>query len=146
METTPLKMLIKSSEYDILYSTCGGASMSMMLAAWQTGYKGTTIVSERNILFPPKKSKAKRRLMLLIKKFLFKKATWVTAVSKGVAQECIDILGTKKESTVVVNNPIVNEDLINGKNERLNTNFSAGTIRPFWPLVALNGKKTTILC
>ena len=119
----PLKSLIKNTDYDILYSTCGGASMPMMLAAWQTGYKGTTIVSERNILFPPKKSKAKRRLMLVIKKFLFKKATWVTAVSKGVAQECIDILGTKKATTVVVNNPIVNEDLINGMDEAVEHEF-----------------------
>lgn len=115
----PLKSLIKTGNYDILYSTCGGASMPMMLAAWRTRFKGITVVSERNILFPPKKSKAKRRLMLLVKKFLFKKATWVTAVSKGVAQECIDILGIDKASTLVVNNPIINDDLIKGKKEPL---------------------------
>lgn len=119
----PLRQLIRSTDYDVLYSTCGGASMPMMLAAWREKYKGITVVSERNILFPPKKSKAKRRLMLLIKKFLFKKATWVTAVSEGVAQECIDILGAPKDRTVVVNNPIVNEDLLRGKGEPFENDF-----------------------
>lgn len=119
----PLRQLIKSSDYDMVYSTCGGASMPMMLAVWISRYKGISIVSERNILFPPKKSKAKRRLMLAIKKFLYKKATWVTAVSKGVAQECIDILGTAKSSTIVVNNPIINDDLLKGKEEKLENEF-----------------------
>ena len=92
----PLKKLISESDYDVVYSTCGGASMPMMLAAWLSRYKGITVVSERNILFPPKKSKAKRRLMIFIKAFLYKKATWVTAVSKGVAKECKDILGVNR--------------------------------------------------
>lgn len=121
----PLKKLIRSTNYDVLYSTCGGASMPMMLAAWVSGYRGTTVVSERNVLFPSTKGKTKRRLMLSIKKFLFKKATWVTAVSKGVAQECIDILGIAKDVTLVVNNPIINDDLLKGKQESIdNTSFN----------------------
>ncbi|GAB5522318.1 MAG: glycosyltransferase [Roseivirga sp.] len=119
----PLLKLLKSTDYDVVYSTCGGASMPMMLAAWLGGYKGITVVSERNILFPPKKSKAKRKLMLQIKKFLYKKATWVTAVSKGVAEECVEILGTARDRTRVVNNPIVNDDLLQGKKEPLRNEF-----------------------
>lgn len=110
----PLKKLVTESDYDIVYSTCGGASMPMMLAAWLGGYKGITVVSERNILFPPKKSKAKRRLMILIKAFLYKKATWVTAVSKGVAKECENILGVRPSHIRVVYNPIVNNALLEG--------------------------------
>jgi glycosyltransferase involved in cell wall biosynthesis len=119
----PLMKLVNSSDYDILYSTCGGASMPMMLAAILARYRGITVVSERNILFPPKKSKTKRRLMLLFKKILYQKATWVTAVSKGVQQECIEILGTPKASTIVVNNPIINDDLLLGKEEKLENDF-----------------------
>lgn len=119
----PIKRLITSSDYDMLYSTCGGASMPMMLAARFAKYKGITIVSERNILIHPNKSQSKRRLMLSIKQFLYKKATWVTAVSKGVARECIEILGTDRQRTVVVNNPIINDDLLEGKEEKLENEF-----------------------
>lgn len=120
---TPLLKLFKSTDYDVLYSTCGGASMPMMLAVWLARYKGITVVSERNILFPPNKSKGKRKLMLRIKKWLYKKATWVTAVSEGVAKECMEILGTTSERTLVVNNPIVNDDLLQGKEQPVGNEF-----------------------
>ncbi|PIQ48598.1 MAG: hypothetical protein COW03_09450 [Cytophagales bacterium CG12_big_fil_rev_8_21_14_0_65_40_12] len=119
----PLKRLLKTSDYDILYSTCGGASMPMMLAVLLAKYRGVTVVSERNILFPPNKSKLKRRLMLLLKSVLYKRATWVTAVSKGVAEECIQGLGLSHARVVVVNNPIINEDLVLGKDEILENTF-----------------------
>ncbi len=119
----PLRRAIISSKYDVIYSTCGGASMPMMLAIWLSGFKGVSVVSERNILFPPKKNKLKRRLMLGIKKFLYEKATWITAVSKGVAEECVQILGTSKNKTIVVNNPIINSDLLEGKEEELDNEF-----------------------
>ncbi|WP_339606484.1 glycosyltransferase [uncultured Roseivirga sp.] len=119
----PLKRLIVEGDYDVVYSTCGGASMPMMLAAWLSGYKGITVVSERNILFPPKKSKAKRRLMIFIKAFLYKKATWVTAVSKGVAIECKDILGVPSSRIRVVHNPIVNKTLLDGARKKVDHPF-----------------------
>lgn len=119
----PLKKVIESSEYDVIYSTCGGASMPMMLAIWISGFKGVSVVSERNILFPPKKNKSKRRLMLIVKRFLYKKATWVTAVSKGVAEECVKVLNTLENNTIVVNNPIINDDLLDGKQEPFNNEF-----------------------
>jgi glycosyltransferase involved in cell wall biosynthesis len=119
----PLKKLIAQREYDIVYSTCGGASMPMMLAAWLGNFRGITVVSERNILFPPKKSKAKRQLMIMIKSFLYKKATWVTAVSQGVAKECEEILGVKNTQIKVVNNPIVNSALLNGSQEKVQHPF-----------------------
>ncbi|WP_323758228.1 glycosyltransferase [Roseivirga sp.] len=119
----PLKKLISESDYDVVYSTCGGASMPLMLAAWLGRFKGVTVVSERNILFPPKKSKAKRRLMILIKAFLYKKATWVTAVSQGVAIECSNILGVKSERIKVVYNPIVNKTLLEGARDEIKHPF-----------------------
>lgn len=119
----PLKKLISESDYDVVYSTCGGASMPMMLAAWLSGYKGITVVSERNILFPPKKGKAKRKLMIFIKTLLYKKANWVTAVSKGVAIECKDILGVPSSRIRVVHNPIVNKTLLEGTREKVEHPF-----------------------
>jgi len=115
----PLKKLIAESDYDVIYSTCGGASMPMMLAAWLGSFKGITVVSERNILFPPNKSKTKRRLMIIIKAFLYKKATRVTAVSKGVAKECEEILGIAPNRIKVVYNPIVNNGLLKGAQEKV---------------------------
>lgn len=119
----PLLKILRSSDYDVMYSTCGGASMPMMLATWIGRFSGTTVVSERNILFPPKKAKGKRKLMLFIKKLLYKKASWVTAVSEGVAKECKDILHTDPERTIVVHNPIINADLEKGKSESLSHEF-----------------------
>ena len=115
----PLLRLIKHSNYDVVYSTCGGASMPMMLAVWLSGYKGVSVVSERNILFPPRKNRSKRKLMIRIKSLLYQRANWVTAVSKGVAMECNDVLGIKKDKTVVVHNPMVNDQLVRGAQEDL---------------------------
>lgn len=111
----PLYKLLKSNKYDVVYSTCGGASMPMMLAVVVSRFKGISVVSERNILFPPNKSRSKRKLMLLIKKWLYQKADWVTAVSKGVKEECEEILKISADRTKVVNNPMVNKTLEEGK-------------------------------
>lgn len=119
----PLMKLLRSSDYDVIYSTCGGASMPMMLAAWLGRFKGITVVSERNILFPPKKSRTKRKFMLLIKRLLYRKASWVTAVSEGVAEECQDVLHTDPKTTIVVHNPIINKDLEEGRTEPLANDF-----------------------
>lgn len=120
---TPLYKLFKRGKYDVIYSTCGGASMPMMLAAILSRYKGVKVVSERNILFPPNKSKFKRKLMLTIKKRLYSKATWVTAVSKGVKIECEEILKVPANRALVVNNPILNETLEKGKEEEITHEF-----------------------
>ncbi len=119
----PLVSLIRSGKYDIIYSTCGGASMPMMLAAGVSRFKGVTVVSERNILFPPNKSRWKRRVMIWVKSVLYKRASWVTAVSKGVERECIEMLGVKPQKTIVVNNPIINQTLLQGKQEEVHHPF-----------------------
>ena len=119
----PLKRILKSQSYDVVYSTCGGASMPMMLAVLLSSFKGQSVVSERNILFPPNKSRSKRLLMIWLKRILYKRANWVTAVSKGVKQECEEILRTNASKTIVVNNPIVNNSLLNQKNNKVGHAF-----------------------
>ena len=119
----PLLKLVRSKKYDVIYSTCGGASMPMMLALRLARFRGVSVVSERNILFPPNKSRSKRKLMLVIKKLLYKKASWVTAVSKGVKQECESILSTHPKKTIVVNNPIVNQTLTEGREAEVDHPF-----------------------
>lgn len=119
----PLIKLIKSSDYHILYSTCGGASMPMMLATILSGFQGISVVSERNILFPPNKNRSKRKLMLWLKKRLYKRATWVTAVSRGVKLECQNILGLNSNKVLVVNNAIINQDLLSGMQEPVDHPF-----------------------
>lgn len=113
----PLRNLINSSNYDVIYSTCGGASMPMMLAIMLSKFEGVSVVSERNVIFPPAKNKTKRRLMVYIKALLYRRATWVTAVSKGVAKECEKILKIRPSKIIIVNNPMVNEVLKKGMKE-----------------------------
>lgn len=119
----PLKKLVSFSDYDIIYSTCGGASMPMMLSIWLSDFKGISVVSERNVIFRPGKSRSKRWLMIYLKRWLYKKATFVTAVSKGVRQETIEVLKTDSSKTIVVNNPIINTDLSSGMVDQVDHPF-----------------------
>lgn len=119
----PLAKIIKTKKYDVLYATCGGAAIPMMIAALLVKYKGISVVSERNILFPPNKSLWKRRLMLQLKSYLYSKATWVTAVSKGVKKECEEMLGLDPLKCKVVYNPIVNKNLLTLKDEPVTNAF-----------------------
>lgn len=111
----PLRNLLLKHRFDIIYSTCGGAGVPMMIAAWLSGFKGISVVSERNILLPPYKSWWKRLTLLTLKGFLYKRATWVTAVSMGVAAECAKLLKVSTSKIVVVNNPIINKPLLENK-------------------------------
>lgn len=119
----PLRNIILNNEYAIVYSTSGGAAISLMIAVKLSRFKGISVVSERNILFPPGTNKTKRKFMLFLKKYLYKRADWVTAVSKGVVEECHAMLQVPRTKLRVVNNPIINSDLEEQKKERVTHPF-----------------------
>ena len=106
----PLRNLIKSKDYDYLYSTCGGAGIPLLIAALLARVKTPVIVSERNILFPPHRPKWKQWVIFWLKRYLYSKATFVTAVSEGVADEIRSKLKIPSEKIRVVNNPIITDD------------------------------------
>jgi glycosyltransferase involved in cell wall biosynthesis len=119
----PLSKIIKNSEYDVVYSTCGGAAIPLMIAVKISKFKGISVVSERGALSRAGVNSAKRKFMLFLKKYLYKHADWVTTVSKGVAEECHIKLKVSNEKLRVVNNPIINSDLEEQKKEEVTHSF-----------------------
>ncbi len=66
----PLSKIIKNSEYDVVYSTCGGAAIPLMIAVKISKFKGISVVSERGALSRAGVNSAKRKFMLFLKKYL----------------------------------------------------------------------------
>lgn len=119
----PLSKLLATTHFDVVYAMCGGSSMVMLIAAIKARYKGLRVVSERNILNPPTKSWLKRNTTLAIKALLYPRANLVTVVSKGIGEQCVRLLKVNKSKVRVVNNPIINQDLINGMKAPLDDAF-----------------------
>lgn len=124
----PLIKLLNSEKFDIIYSTCGGASIPAGLSKILSKTNTILVFSERNILFPPGKNPWKRKLMLLLKKRIYPKAHWITAVSKGVRQEIITLLNIKPEKVIVVDNPLIDKGLTIQKFETVDHHFFDGTV------------------
>lgn len=103
----PLVKIIKKGNYDVLYSTCGGMSIPMMMAAQRSGFKGIKIVSERNSLHRTYSSVIKKKSLLSLKKKFYPRADIVTVVSEGIGQQVHDILDVKKQNIRVVHNPLI---------------------------------------
>ncbi len=122
----PLVRILKEGGYDIVYSTCGGASIPLLIAAGIARPRATVVVSERNILFPPGKGYWKRRFMVGLKALLYPRADWVAAVSEGVRQEAVEMLKISPENVVVVHNPMVDAVLLKQKEEPVNHPFFDG--------------------
>ncbi|MEO1052798.1 MAG: glycosyltransferase [Bacteroidota bacterium] len=116
----PLYRYFKKHRPDIVFSTCGGANMPLSLLAFLTRKrKYKLILSERNILFPPGKSRIKRTIMLLVKRFFYSFADVHTAVSQGVKEEMIDRFKLPEKDILVVDNPVITPDLAVKAEERV---------------------------
>lgn len=110
----PLYKLLKENDFDIVYCTCGGASMPLCIAHSFLPRKkkaGNLIVSERNILLPLYKGRMKRYFMLYLKRLFYKEADFVTAVSRGVAVEVNKYLKVPEGQIRVVDNPVIDQKL-----------------------------------
>lgn len=103
----PLSRLLKNENFDVVYSTCSGASMSVTLAAILCRFQGKVVVSERNTLFHTGKNKLKRWTMVYLKRLLYRRADWVTVVSNQLVDHVIHHLRVPRSKVRVVNNPIV---------------------------------------
>lgn len=106
----PLVKIIERGNYDVLYSTCGGMSIPMMMAAKRSGFKGKKIVSERNSLHRTYSSRIKKKSLLSLKKKYYPKADIVTVVSIAIGKQVQDLLKVKEENVRVVHNPMIGEE------------------------------------
>jgi glycosyltransferase involved in cell wall biosynthesis len=119
----PLKQLLKEKTFDIVYSTSGGTNIPLLMIPAKLRKSSTVVVSERTILLQTQKSKFKSILMLTLKRWLYPRADFVTAVSKGIAEEIVRMIGVDKRKVQVVNNPIVTKELISKMNETVTHQF-----------------------
>ncbi len=109
----PLRRIIREEKPDTVFSTCGGANMPLALIAFLNPFRNwRVILSERNILFPPGKSKLKRVLMLMVKALFYRFADTITAVSLGVKKELHKKLFLPNRNIFVVHNPVIDQRLL----------------------------------
>jgi len=111
--------IINKGKYDVLYSTSGGTNVPLVIASWFSSSKAKIVLSERSALFAPGKSKWKQVIQFLLKKITYKKADFVTCVSQGLMIQMKQYMGVVEQKLKLVFNPIINDDLLKGKNEAL---------------------------
>ncbi len=115
----PIQRLLRKENFDVVFSTCGGMSIPMMLATQFMRFKGTTIVSERNSLDRTYSSSFKKSMLLGLKKRLYKRASLVTAVSHGIKDQLIARFKLESNRVFVVNNPLIDNHFYNQLDEPL---------------------------
>ena len=106
----PLARLLRRRAPDVLLSTSGGANLIACLAHRLARRPMRLVLSERNVLRRDQ-GLFKRRLQELLKRWLYRRADCVTAVSRGVAEDLTRRLGLPPRSIRVVYNPVVTADL-----------------------------------
>ncbi|MCI0645009.1 MAG: glycosyltransferase [Chloroflexi bacterium] len=106
----PLAGLLRRHRPDVFFSTSGGANIPAVIAHKLAGRRGRLVLSERNTIYHGGLN-SKRRLVIWLKKALYRQADQLTAVSQGVRDDLVDKLGLKPEGIQVVYNPVVDEQL-----------------------------------
>jgi glycosyltransferase involved in cell wall biosynthesis len=106
----PLARRLRRDPPDILLSTCSGANVVACLASLLSGRRARLVLSERNVLMRDQPL-AKKWLMLLAKRLLYRSADAITAVSRGVADDLVDRLSLEPGQIRVVYNPIIASEL-----------------------------------
>lgn len=106
----PLARRLRRDQPDIVLSTCSGTNVAACLASLLSGRRARLVLSERNVLMRDQPL-AKKWLMLLAKRLLYRSADAITAVSHGVADDLVDRLSLDPGKISVVYNPIVGSEL-----------------------------------
>jgi len=120
--TGPLTRLLQTRPPDVVFATCGGMSVPAVLAARRAAFRGRIVLSERNGLVRDQ-PRWKSRLLVALKRRLFRRADLVTAVSDGVREDVVRRLHLPPRRVITVYNPVVTPDL-----ERL----AAESLPPPW--------------
>ncbi len=107
----PLTGILRQKKPDILFSTSSGTNVIAVIAHLLSGGNGRLVLSERNVLTHGKLT-FKRRLLIGMKRLLYRRADQITAVSQGVKEDLVQQLGVSAEKVKVVYNPIVNDEML----------------------------------
>ncbi len=111
---------IKAEKPDVVFSLDGGVNVLLGILAMIAHGPWKVVVSERNVLFPPGKSRLKFFLLTVLKFITYRFADGITAVSEGVRQELIRTLKLPAQKIEVVYNPLVTDELVAKASEPVN--------------------------
>jgi glycosyltransferase involved in cell wall biosynthesis len=104
---------IKKIQPDVVFSIDGGMNVPLAIASFLSPFrKWKSVLSERNILFPPGKNRLKRGTLVLAKLIFYRFADGITAVSEGVRKEMSDRLMLSLPRISVVHNPMVEKHML----------------------------------
>jgi glycosyltransferase involved in cell wall biosynthesis len=109
---------IRSNTPDIVFSIDGGTNIPLAIASFiSPSRKWKSVLSERNILFPPGKNKLKRTIMVIAKLIFYRFADVLTAVSIGVRKDMKKWLFISADRINIVYNPLVEPTLLQQSEE-----------------------------
>ncbi|NOS90634.1 MAG: glycosyltransferase [Cyclobacteriaceae bacterium] len=114
----PILRFIKKESPDVVFSIDGGTNIPLAIASFLSPFrKWRSVLSERNILFPPGKSRAKRLTMVITKFLFYRFANQLTAVSEGVRKDMKKWLLVPEQKVRIVYNPMVEPSIAAQANE-----------------------------
>ncbi|HEY4240977.1 MAG TPA: glycosyltransferase [Kofleriaceae bacterium] len=106
-----LARLIAKTKPDVVFSTASAANIVAVAAHRLARSRSRLVLSERNALFRGRSTDIKQRVEVALKRFTYRAADLVTAVSQGVADQLVSDVHVPREQVAVVYNPMVEEDL-----------------------------------
>jgi glycosyltransferase involved in cell wall biosynthesis len=109
----PLTSYLKENRPWALIGNMGHVNVVASLARELSGIKTKLLLVEQNTLSAFQTKLKRAKVVELFMKWLYPRADAVAGVSAGVARDLERQLKLGKETVKVLNNPVVNEDLIN---------------------------------
>jgi glycosyltransferase involved in cell wall biosynthesis len=106
-----LARAIRERRPDVVLCTAGGANVIAVAAHRLAGSSARLVLSERNALRRTTLSGIRVAVELRLKRFAYRRADLVTAVSEGVAQDLVELLALDPRRVQVVYNPLIADDL-----------------------------------
>jgi glycosyltransferase involved in cell wall biosynthesis len=97
--------LLRQHKPDIVFSTSSGTNLDVVLAHRLSNQRGRLVISERTIVSRTHGS-IKRKLMLLLKRWLYDKADVITTVSQCAKKDMVDQYGIHPHRITVVYSPV----------------------------------------
>jgi glycosyltransferase involved in cell wall biosynthesis len=108
-----LTRLVRAESPDVLVSTSSGGNLVVSLAQWLSGHRCRLVLSERTMFSMARKERIPWTVPIgAVKRFLYRRAHLVMAVSQGVADDLVQVLRLPRSLVRVVYNPIVDESLL----------------------------------
>jgi glycosyltransferase involved in cell wall biosynthesis len=109
--TPRLARLLARLRPDVVFSTASAANVVSVAAHRAVRSRARLVLSERNALFRGRATEPKQRLEVVLKRWTYRAADLVTAVSAGLADQLVEDLRLPRERVAVVYNPMVDDDL-----------------------------------